>query len=147
MKFCEALKPEARPTANLTITVSDLDKKAAADKAAADAIAAKAKADRLAELARVEAAKLAILNKNEITYYKSGMYYVLKFNLAVKYAHEVISIQTGTSVKGKLVYKTTDYLALNANGDGVIKQKSAPKKGSYIRVLVNKKVVYTYRFK
>ena len=168
-------------SANLSITVSDSDKKAAeaaaaaakaaadkaaAEKAAAEAAAlaaAKAKADaeakaaaelaakeeaaRLAAIelaaAQAEAARLAILNKNEITWKKSGSIYAIKFNLSIKYADQLVKIQVGTKVKGKIVYNTSDYLALNVNGDGTIKQKSAPKKGNYLRVLSGSKVIYT----
>ncbi len=164
-------------TPYITVTVSDSDKKAAdeaaakaaaeklaADKAAADAAAAaltndeaaaaaaaKAEADRLALLesqaAKAEAARQLILNKNQITWKKFKKIYKVNVNLAQKYAWELITIKVGSKLKGKVVYRTTDWLALNGGGDGVITQSKAPVKGSYYRIVLGKKVVYTQLIK
>ena len=122
-----------------------------AAKAIADAVAAaavKAESDRLALIAaQAEQARLAILNRNQITWKKSGKIYRVNINLAQKYAWELVTIKLGTKVNGKVVYKTTDWLALNGVGDGVITQSKAPVKGSYYRIVLGNKVVYTQLIK
>jgi len=158
----------------ITITISDSEKKAAdelAAKAAAEAAAAakaladaaaaaaKAEADRLAlieaqaaeakaaALAKAEAARMALLNRNQITWKKSGKIYRVKINMAPKYAWELITIRVGVKLKGKVVYKTTDWLALDGRGDGFITQSKKPLKGNYYRIVLNKKAVYTQLIK
>ena len=157
----------------ITITISDSEKKAAdeaaakaeaerlvAAKEAADAAAAalaeaeaaaKAEADRLSLIAAKEAlaeqARLAMLYKNQITWKKVNKFYRVNYNLTSKLAWEMISIQVGNKVKGKMLYKTMDWLALNGSGDGVITQSKAPVKGSYYRIVLGKKVVYTQLIK
>lgn len=158
---------------NLSINISDSEKQAAeiallnaaAEKAAADIAAAEkaaaearavaeAKAAAEAEAAaladaKAAAARLAILNLNQITWKKSGKQYAIKINLAVKYAYEIVTIQIGNKLNGKLVYKTTDWLALNGMGDGVITQSKVPVKGSYYRILLykNNQVIFTLQVK
>jgi hypothetical protein len=112
--------------------------KAAADKAAADA-KAKADAEEAARLAAIEKAKFA----NTVTYSIAGRTKVVTANLSVTYGSKSATLEIGTKVKGKIVYKRATSIVLNKNGDGTFRTTSTIKAGNYIRVLVGKTVVKT----
>ena len=147
----------------VTITISDSDQKAAADKAAADkaaaaakakaAAAAKAKADAEAKAKAdaEEAARLAAIEKakfaNTVTYSLASKTKVIKANLSITLARKAATLEIGTKVKGKVTYKSAGIVTLNVNGDGTFRTTQSIKAGNFIRVLVGKKAIITVAIK
>jgi redox-sensitive bicupin YhaK (pirin superfamily) len=84
-----------------------------------------------------------VAETNLITWKKSGKQYAIQIHVMSKYANELVTIQLGSKLNGRLVYKNVGKLFLTAKGDGVITQTKAPVKGTYYRVLLNSKVIYT----
>jgi hypothetical protein len=117
----------------------------AADQSEANRFATKAKSWQMPLITGpvIEVPTPKVAETNLITWKKSGTRYAIQIHVMSKYANELVTIQLGSKLNGRLVYKNVGKLFLTAKGDGVITQAKAPVKGTYYRVLLNSKVIYT----